>query len=181
MDTPDFPAVSALADAAARRAFGHPAGCGDLSPQGGRPLTKVEALALLITVGITAREPSTTTIEMQRRQMGSNDMAKRLEALTLTARNTAEAQDNAMGLELAKAQLEEEQLKAEEKHQHDRKEIRRKSDQEAVAATAASTHEAMQLHSELQGIKGTQLDTRIQERVACTITTTRVMTIKTSL
>ena len=39
----------------------------------------------------------------------------------------------------------------------------------------------MRLHSELQGIKGTQLDARMQERVACTITTTRVLTIATSL
>jgi hypothetical protein len=90
-------------------------------------------------------------------------------------------QADALGLGAAKAQREEEQRKAEAKRRHERKEEHRRRDQEGEAATAASTKEAMLLHSELQGIKGTQLDAMMQERVACTITTTRVLTIATSL
>jgi hypothetical protein len=118
---------------------------------------------------------------MQSKQMGSNDVAKRLEALTLAARATAEAQADALGLGSAKAQREEEQRKAEAKRRHERQEEHCRRDQEAAATTAYSTNKAMQLHSELQGIKGTQLDARMQEQVACTITTTRVLTIATSL
>jgi hypothetical protein len=159
-----------LKEALLQQLLGHPVGRGEPSP-----------LASPTRGDVTAWDSAAPILGMPRKQTGSNDVAKRLEALTLAARKTEEAQADALGLGAAKAHREEELRKAEVKRLHERKEERRQRDEEQAAATAASANEAMRLHVELQGMKGTQLDTRRQERGACPITTARVLAIATSL
>ena len=84
---------------------------------------------------------------------------------------------DALGLGAAKAHKEEERRKAEDKRRQDKKEAQRKLELETVAATAAITHQAAQLHEGLQGIRGTELEKRVQKVEASDATNCLVLAI----
>ena len=118
---------------------------------------------------------------MSRAQKGSNNLAKALGALSLAARAEEDSKADALGLGAAKVYREEEQRKAEDQRKRERREAQRLLDQEAVAATAAASQEATQLHEGLQGIKGTQFEIRVQRAGASSATSRQVLTIATGM
>jgi len=108
---------------------------------------------------------------------GSNDLAQAVGALTLAARTEEDSKTDALGLGAAKAHKEEERRKAEDKRRQDKKEAQRKLELETTAATAATTQQAAQLHEGLRGIRGTELEKRVQNVEASDATNRLVIAI----
>jgi len=108
---------------------------------------------------------------------GSNDLAQAVGALTLAARTEEDSKADALGLGAAKAHKEEERRKAEDKRRQDKKEAQRKLELETVAVTAATTQQAAQLNEGLRGIRGTELEKRVQNVEASDATNRLVIAI----